>query len=582
MNHPLSTPAPAPDRRPVVARPSPGAAPFALGATVAALGLDLVLPHPGFGLLTTLVQGGVVGWLVADALRHRIWRRRPRSAFVLVLATQAIAILFVLAKVEVLVETFAGQVPPARAGEILRTYGAVVAAASGASFYERSMRRMRFIFRLALRPVQTIVLSYAGAILVGTLLLALPFSLRETEHASFFDAFFVATSAVSVTGLSVVDIPTTFSGFGLVVILLLVQLGGLGIMFLFAALAVLSGKKLTAKREHDLVETLGADASTGFRRTLRFIVVVTLAVELLGAVLLYVSFAARMAPGPAAFHALFHAVSAFCNAGISSLPGGIENAGAATLTTIGALAVIGGLGTPVLLPLWLRLRGDRRILGLHAKLALATSGILLATGALNFLLFDGRHGLAHGGPLETIGHALFLSASVRTSGFAVSSVEQMSPAALAWLMLLAVIGASPGSTGGGLKTTTAAVLALAVVAVLRRRNEVAAFGRTVPKEDILRAIAILWSGLVVLALGILLLLALEPHRPLAAVFEAVSAFSTTGMSLGLTPELRPASRLVVIGLMVLGRLGPLTLLLAFFERRRPVEVHYPAQHVQFG
>src|SRR5690606_33206129 len=248
---------------------------------------------PATGLFTTVLQGGVVAWLCMDAWRRRPWRAGPRGATALMLGTLAISLLFVLAKVEVLYEVFLGEVEAARAGEILRTYGAVVAIASSASLYERSSERMKFLSRLALRPVQTIILSYAAAVVLGTLLLALPFSLRETESASLFDALFVATSAVSVTGLSVVDIPATYSGFGLLVLLVLIQLGGLGIMFLFAAFAVLSGRKLTAKREHDLAETLGADTSAGFRRSLRFIVIVTLGVELVGALLLLPAMAAR-------------------------------------------------------------------------------------------------------------------------------------------------------------------------------------------------------------------------------------------------------------------------------------------------
>jgi trk system potassium uptake protein TrkH len=555
---------------------------LAFYVTTGAFALDLAFPSAHVGLFSTALQGGVVAWIVGDAWKRRPWRTSPLRTSAIVLATLAVSILFVLAKVDVLVEAFLGEVDAARAGEILRTYGAVVAAASGASLYERSSERMKFLSRLALRPVQTIVLSYAAAIVLGTLLLALPFSLRETETASLFDALFVATSAVSVTGLSVVDIPSTYSSFGLLVLIVLIQLGGLGIMFLFAAFAVLSGRKLTAKREHDLAETLGADASAGFRRSLRFIVIVTLGVEFVGALLLLPAMAARMDVPSAVFHALFHSVSAFCNAGISSLAGGLGDASAGTLCVIASLAIVGGLGTPVLLPLWLRLRGSLRVLGLHAKLALWTTAVLLAAGLLGFLALEGSRALGGLAPLEKVGHALFLSASARTSGFQITSIPSMSPATLFWLMLLGLIGASPGSTGGGLKTTTFAVLALSVAAVLRRRSEVAAFGRTVPKEDILRAVALLWSGLFVLAIGILLLLALEPDRPLAVIFEAVSAFTTTGMTLGLTPELSPAARLVVMGLMVVGRLGALTLLAAFFDRRRPAEVHYPAQHVQFG
>lgn len=554
---------------------------LAFYVTTGALALDLAFPSALLGLCTTALQAGVVAWILGDVWRRKPWRAAPRGTAALLFGTLTVSGLFVLAKVDVLAEVFLGEVEAARAGEILRTYGAVVAIASSASLYERSSERMKFLSRLALRPVQTIVVSYAAAIVLGTLLLTLPFSLRETETASLFDALFVATSAVSVTGLSVVDIPATYSAFGLLVLLVLIQLGGLGIMFLFAAFAVLSGRKLTAKREHDLAETLGADAAWGFRRSLRFIVIVTLGVELVGALLLLPAMAGRELPS-AVFHALFHSVSAFCNAGISSLAGGLAGASAGTLCVIASLAIVGGLGMPVLLSLWLRLRGSMRVLGLHAKLALWTTGILLAAGLLGFLGLEGSGALAGLSPLEKVGHALFLSASARTSGFQITSVHSMGPAALFWLMLLGLIGASPGSTGGGLKTTTFAVLALSVAAVLRRRSEVAAFGRTVPKEDILRAIALLWSGLFVLALGTLALLVLEPDRPLAAVFEAVNAFSTTGMTLGLTPELSPASRLVVMVLMVVGRLGAMTLLAAFFDRRRPAEVRYPAQHVQFG
>lgn len=551
-------------------------------ATVVALALDLVSPHLALNVVSTAVQGAVVAWCTRDFVARRTWRDGPQRTTAVVLGTLAVSLLFVLGKLDVLIESLLGEVEPLRALDVLRTYGTVVTVASLASLYERSPARMQFLSRLALRPVQTIVVSYAAAVLVGALLLALPFSLQETRHASLFDALFMATSAVSVTGLSVVDIPSTYSGFGLFVLLVLVQLGGLGIMFLFAAFAVLSGRKLSARSEHDLVETLGAEARTGFGRTLRFIVVVTLALEFTGALALLPAMERQVGLPSAAFHALFHAISAFCNAGISSLSGGVAGLGTGALAIIAGLAVIGGLGTPVLFPIWERLRGSARMLGLHARLALVTTGILLVAGALGLLLLDAGHGLA-GLPFHhKLGHALFLSASARTSGFQLAEIPSMSPAALAWLVFLGLVGASPGSTGGGLKTTTFAVLALSVVAVLRRQSEVVAFGRAVPKEDILRAVALLFCGLSVLALGTTALLALEPERPLAAIFEAASAFSTTGMTLGLTSKLSPASRLVVMLLMIVGRLGPLTLLAAFFDRRRPAEVHYPAQHVQFG
>lgn len=557
-------------------RPSAAFAALTIGAFL----LDAL--SAGLGPLTVAAQAWVVAWLARGLWRRKPWRASPLRAVFLELGTLLVSLAFVVAKADILVELARGSISADRAGEILRTYGAVVAASSCAAIWERSAERMALLSRLALRPVQTIVVSYSVAILVGALLLSLPVSVRATEDISLFDALFVATSAVCVTGLSVVDVAQTYAPFGLFVVLVLLQLGGLGIMFLFAAFAILSGRRLTAKREHDLVETLGADASSGFKRTLRFIVVATLGVELLGALLLLPAMLERAAPPAAAFHALFLSVSAFCNAGISSLPEALGGASTPTLGVVALLAVIGGLGTPVLLPLWLRLRRKQRVFSLHAKLALASTLLLLVAGWLGFLLLEGHHALRGLGWDEKIGHALFLSASARTSGFQIASIQAMSPAGLAWIALLGVVGASPGSTGGGLKTTTFAVLALSVVAVLRRRDEVAIFGRTVPKEDILRAIALVWSGLAVLAAGLLLLLTLEPARPLAVLFEGFNAFTTTGMTLGLTPELSPAGRLVVMGLMIVGRLGPLTLLAAFFDRRSPAELHYPTQHVQFG
>lgn len=556
--------------------------PALVGATAFALLLDLFVPSSLVGSFATLLQTGVISALVLDLLARKPWRSAPWRATLLEIGTLLVASAFVLAKIDVLVEAGIGAVPSARAVSILRSYGVVIALASGVAIGGRATERMAFLSRLALRPVQTIVLSYGVAIVLGTLLLSLPMSLRATEDVSLFDALFVTTSAISVTGLSVVHVPSTYSGFGLFVLMVLLQLGGLGIMSLFAAFAVLSGRRLSAKSEMELSEAVGGDSRVGFLRSLRFIVVVALGIECIGALLLLPSMLARMDAPAAAFHALFLSISAFCNAGVSALPDGVEGLSTPTLGVVALLVVLGGLGTPVLLPLWLRLRGGLHVLGLHAKLALATSLTLLAVGALGFLLLEGGRGFSAASWGESIGHSLFLSASARTSGFQIASLLEMSPAGLAWLGLLGLVGASPGSTGGGLKTTTFAVLTLSIVAVLRRRDEVTAFGRTVPKEDILRAMALLWSALALLVLGVLALLAIVPERPLAAAFEAVNAFTTTGMSLGLTPELPPAGRIVVMMLMIVGRLGPLTLLAAFFDRRSPAGVHYPSQHVQFG
>ena len=496
-------------------------------------------------------------------------------------AILAVAVAFVASKVEVIYEGILGAIEVEAAAEVLRSYGAVVLISSAALLWSRSGDRLAILSRLELRPVQTVVLSFGLAVVTGTLLLSLPVSVTSTDRVSVFDSFFMATSAVCVTGLSVVDLGATYSRFGQVVILFLIQAGGLGIMALFAAFALIAGRRLSAKNEQELGEAVGAGQAVGMRRSLRFIVAFTFGFELIG-ILLLLPGLLRLHPEDGVFLSIFHAVSAFTNAGFAVMPGGVQTMGPGALAILSCLVVIGGLGAPVLGPIALLVRRRRKGLGLHAKLALWTTAALLVVGFSGILLFESSHSRAGASFLERIGNAAFLSVIARTAGFDVVGAEALSPAGAVWMMLLMLIGASPGSTGGGLKTTTFAVLFLSLVAVLGRRRDVTAFRRTVPQEDVLRAIALVWSGLSILAAGILLLLATQDLPPFALLFEAFSAFSTTGMSLGVTGELSASGRLIVMALMFVGRLGPLALLAAFFDRRDKGRISYPTQHVEFG
>lgn len=549
---------------------------------VAALLIDLMFAHTRAGALAaTVLLVSASFWLLADFVRRKCWRVARPGAVAVEVSTLAVVLLFATARLPVVYGLYAGTVTGEVAGQVLRGYGVVVFLACCASLWERSADRLALLSRLELKPVQTVVLSFGLAILVGTLVLSLPFSVTGPEHISVFDALFVATSAVCVTGMSVVDLAATYSLFGQMVILLLVQAGGLGIMFLFAAFAVLSGKRLSVRSERDLGEAAGATGEGGLRRMLLFILVSTFAVEAVGAMLLWPAMQSAGVERPV-FQAVFHAVSAYCNAGFTTFSGGLPELGAGAYTLIAALVVIGGLGAPVLAPLMnlaLRRRGP---MPLHPKLALWTSAALLVGGFTGIVLFESAASLVKPGFFERIGSAMFLSASVRTAGFNLMSFESMSQAGLMWLMMLMLVGASPGSTGGGLKTTTFAVLGLALWAVLRRQDEVTAFGRRVPTEDVLRAFALAWSGLTVLAFGTLVLLAVEDLPPMALLFEAFSAFSTAGMTLGVTPQLSGVGRVVVMVMMFVGRLGPLTLLAAFLDRQSHARVRYPSQHVQFG
>lgn len=551
---------------------------------IAALVVDVVAAQFLAGALTsTAILLTVSVWQLLDFVHRKSWRVVRAKAVAVEVATLSVVVLFALARIPVVLELWQGVLAGDIAAQVLRGYSVVVFIAFAASLWERSVAHLALLSRLKLQPVQTVVLSFGLAVVVGTLLLSLPFSVTGTHHISVLNALFVATSAVCVTGLSVVDVATTYTMFGHLVIMLLIQAGGLGIMFLFAAFALLSGRQMSMRSEQELGEASGAEGTGGFRRALRFILAMTLSVELLGALSLFPAMQKAGLPIPL-FHAVFHAVSAFCNAGFSTLPGGLmsSHAGAGVLTVVGTLIVLGGLGAPVFGPLVMLARRRGRPMPLHPKLALWTTAVLLVVGTSGLLVLESGSSLLNVSVLDRIGQALFLSVSSRTAGFDAMGLDKLSAAGTAWVMMLMFIGASPGSTGGGIKVTTFAVLGLALIAALRRRSAVTAFGKTVPTEDVLRATAIAFSGLIIVSVSTLVLLAVESQPPLSLAFEVVSAFSTTGLTVGATPSLSLAGRLVIVVMMFVGRIGPLTLMAAFIDRRSSARVSYPTQHVQFG
>lgn len=553
------------------------------GLVVTALVVDVLLADTRAGASgATVAHLVVAASLVVEAVRRRVWRRVWRAGAVAAaveLGAFGVVVVFALARVPITVAFLRNDVPSDVAAHALRTYGAVVLLAFVASFWVRSRKRVALLARLEFKPVQTVVLSFGLAIVFGTLLLMLPVSVVSAEHVSMADAFFMATSAVCVTGLATVDVATTYTLFGQAVMLLLFQAGGLGIMFLFAAFALLSGRTLTMKSEQQLGEASGAAGLGSLRASLRFILFVALGAEVVGALLLFPAIARAGMDNPL-FHALFHSVSAFCNAGFSTLPGGIRGGG--MLSVIAVLVVLGGLGAPVLAPLWGWIRGGRGAFPLHARLALWTSGALLVVGFTGLLLFESGGAFAPMTIGERLGHAGFLSAIVRTGVFEVARPAPLTDAGALWLMMLMFVGASPGSTGGGIKTTTFAVVVLSFVAVLKRREEVTVFGRRVQTEDVFRSFALMSAGFVVVFGAALVLLVAEDVRPLALAFEVMSAFTTAGMSLGVTTELSPFGRFVIIAVMFVGRLGPLTLLAAFLDRSGRARVRYPSEKILFG
>lgn len=419
-------------------------------------------------------------------------------------------------------------------------------------------------------PPRLLVLSFLALCSLGTLLLALPGAEASGRGLPLVDALFTAVSASCVTGLSVIDVSQTLSWWGQGILLVLMQAGGLGIMTFAAAAFALLGRRFGVREERSAVGLLGASDRSDLQGALRRVLIVTASAELLGAVALTLLFHHHGDPWPmAAWRGLFTAVSAFCNAGFTlqthslvpyqtSLP---------LLLVVGTLITLGGLGPAVIYAVAQRRRGRR--LGLHARLVLVTSLLLSGGATVGFAAFEWNGDLAHLTPEFRMINAAFQAISFRTAGF--HSVDLPSMHHATWVMVLIImfIGGSPGSAAGGVKTTTVSVLILEVLATIRGRRQVEAFGRRLPTDVLRKALAVVIMGLFSF---LLLLLAIQLTQRMAldvAIFEAMSAIATVGASMGGTDELDTLGKLIICGAMFVGRVGPLTLLLLLQDDDEP-------------
>ena len=383
------------------------------------------------------------------------------------------------------------------------------------------------------------------------------------------EAFFTATSAVCVTGLTVVDTGGDFTTAGQVVIAGLIQLGGLGIMTFSVLALLLAGRRVALDQEVALRETFTTVARWPLGKLFLAIVAVTFGFELVGFLVL----SASMGSWPAAFHS----ISAFCNAGFSLNSDSLQGEGAAVFLPILFLFVLGGLGFTTILEIAgkLRRRENRRQFSLHARLVFVTSIILWGGGTI-LLAFT------EGGDLET---AFFMSASTRTAGFDTCAVSAMSGASLFVMIPLMFVGASPGSTGGGIKTTTLALGVLVARGFFRGQERIVAYGREIPIGLTRRMFTVVFFSALVVFLAVFLLHVFEGSRAdsvLAYGFEAVSAFGTVGLSTGITPALSVPSKLLLCAVMFIGRVGSLSLFLVFMRDEPPSRVRYPEEQVLIG
>ena len=398
------------------------------------------------------------------------------------------------------------------------------------------------------------------------------------------DALFTATSAVSVTGLVVVDTGKDLAPASQIVLLLLIQLGGLGVMTATTTLALLMRERIGIRQRMYFAGEVGLDSPSGVIRLLVRILVLTFAIEGAGAIPLYWGFArAGLSPSRSLFSAVFHSVSAFCNAGFSLFPDNLERFSEAVLVpgTVMALVVLGGLGFIVLSELKEALRGPAR-LSAHSKLVLSTTAGLILFGAVTLLACDWNVSLGALSGGWKAWNALFASITPRTAGFDTVSPARFSSAGLFILVLLMIVGASPGSTGGGFKTTTLGILVVSAWSSIKGRSEIHLWNRRVPFRIVQRAVtvAVLYLGTLGLGLGALALFEPLPFR--ALLFESASALGTVGLSLGITPGLGVPGKLVLVVLMFWGRVGIVTFLYGLIRREAKGKVSYPDTEIPVG
>ncbi len=466
------------------------------------------------------------------------------------------------------------------------------------------LRGMQKLFGKGVRPELILAGSFATLIIIGTILLLLPNSSAKTDAPiGGVDALFTATSAVCVTGLVVRDTGTDFSNFGQMIILVLFQIGGLGIITFVAFLSVFSTRALPVPQMVAFRQIVNAPSLSDLKRQIAGILLITAIIELIGVVLIYVFLPGGGDPLGRIKWCVFHSVSAFCNAGFAfqgdSLVPFQSNPG--LIITFMALIVLGGLGflvIPELLAyrftrgrLFRRIGFFRRLhagqasgrLSVQTRLALHVTWLLLVIGLIFFWVLEFNYMLRDRSIGASFLIAAFQSVTPRTAGFNTVPIHELRDATLIVLMMLMVIGASPVSMGGGIKTVSFGILVLALRALVMRRERVEAFGRMLPVKILFAALSVFVLYVISAGLGIFFLTLFDPQMNLQdQAFEVISGLSTVGLSTGITADLSTASKLVICLAMFIGRVGPISLVLSVFQSRRSLTYEFPEEEVVVG
>jgi len=453
--------------------------------------------------------------------------------------------------------------------------------------------------RISSNPAMLFLLSFMLLICIGAALLLLP---RSTSNGiSFIDAFFTSTSAVCVTGLIVKDTAVDFTSYGQWVILILIQLGGLGIMTFTTFFTVIFRGGSSVRDQLYLKEYMNIEKLSEVFNTLLKIVGVTLIIELLGAAIIYTSLDRSMPESEKLWFSVFHAISAFCNAGFSTLTNGLYDEGLRfnyhLQITISFLIIFGGIGFPILFNAtqlirhktkklyYLTIKGKKiehipRIININTKMVVYTTLTLLVLGTILFFVSENNKALAEHPWYGKLSVSFFGSVTPRTAGFNAFDVSALATSTILVYLLLMWIGGSPGSTAGGIKTTTFAIAIMNVVSLARGKDRVEMGRRQISQESVKRAFAVMTLSFLVIGIAVFMVTTFDPGKELLRVaFECFSAFGTVGLSMNLTPELSSGSKVVIIVTMFLGRVGTLTLIIAFIKKTGSLNYRYPKENI---
>lgn len=432
-----------------------------------------------------------------------------------------------------------------------------------------------------INPPKVLVGSFLSMVAIGTLLLSLPFA-TQTGTPDFFAALFTATSAICVTGLVVADTATHWSIWGQIIILLLIQIGGLGLMTFVTYFIIILGRRLKLKQKMVLQFALNRSSMADLTDIIRYLLIFSLIFELAGTLILFLHWLPTMGTGQALWYAIFHSISAFNNAGFD-LFGNFNSLQAfsgdiVVNLTLSILFITGSLGFLVVYEL-LQYRQSRR-LSLHSRLVLFGTALLLLLGMVVILLLESNHALAALPWSDKILASYFLSAT-RTAGFSTIDVNSTMLTTQVLLMGLMFIGGAPGSTSGGIKVTTLLLLAMTIWSVFLGRKDVEIAKRRISPHDVSRTITVVSISVMVIFLGVLAL-SVQHHDFVKVVFEVVSATGTVGLSLGLTQSLTPMGQLIIVMIMLFGRLGPVTIGLAMAYKPQTNPIRYPEDRIMIG